>query len=134
MLNLSIIVLAIIGIALSLYAYYLEYKVQMDPGYNAACDINDQASCTKVIKSPYSKTFGIPNSFLGLGYYCAVIGLVLTQQPQLLSYLVVGGLLATAYYAYILFAKIKTICLVCTSTYIVNVLIFLFVFTQCKPF
>src|SRR4029077_16459650 len=115
------------------YAYYLDYKLQANQNYNAACDINDQMSCTKVAKSPYSKTFGIPNALLGLAYYALIIGLVLTNQPQYLGYLVVGGLLATAYYAYLLFFVIKTICLVCTSTYIVNVLLFLFVFTQCKP-
>lgn len=134
MLSIPIIILAVIGIALSLYAYYLDYKTQLNPTYTAACDINDKMSCTKVIRSPYSRTFGIPNSILGLGYYAAVIGLVLTNQPQLLGYLVVGGLLATAYFAYLLYVKIKTICLVCTGTYMVNILLFLFVFTQCKPF
>lgn len=134
MLYIPIITLASIGIAVSLYAYYLTYKIQNQVDYKAACDINDQMSCTKATRSPYSKTFGIPNSVLGLAYYLAIIGFVVTNQPQYLAYLVVGGLLATGYYAYLLFFKVRTICLVCVSTYIVNVLLFLFVFTSCKPF
>ncbi len=126
----AILILAVIGLALSLYAYYLEYKLQDNSNYAAACDLNDRMSCTKVIKSPYSKTFGISNSILGLGYYSAIIGLVLTHQLHLLGYLVIGGLVASGYLAYILYFKIKTICVVCTSIYIVNILLFLFVISH----
>jgi vitamin-K-epoxide reductase (warfarin-sensitive) len=121
----SVIVLAIIGFCLSAYAYYLEYKVLGDPSYKPACDLNDRISCTKPIRSAYGKLLGISNSILGMAFYTAIIGLALTHQPHVVQILTLGGLAGTIVFAYVLYFKIKSLCLVCTSLYIVNILLFM---------
>lgn len=49
-----IAVTSIIGLALSLYSYYLVIALEEDDEYEALCDISEQISCTKVIQSKYA--------------------------------------------------------------------------------
>jgi uncharacterized membrane protein len=38
----------LVGLALSAYALYVEYKSEQNPSYEAMCDINSRVSCSKV--------------------------------------------------------------------------------------
>ncbi len=123
--NIIIILLAFIGFCLSLYAYFVEQRVKKDPTYKPACNISDRISCTKPLVSPYGKLMGFSNSYLGLIYY-PVLGLIsLFGNTLSLVILATGSLLFTLYLAYILFTKIKSLCLICLSIYAVNISIFL---------
>ncbi|XP_072014419.1 vitamin K epoxide reductase complex subunit 1-like protein 1 isoform X1 [Amphiura filiformis] len=46
-------ILCILGILLSLYAYYVETTKEVNPGYQAFCDIGQSISCSKVFTSKY---------------------------------------------------------------------------------
>merc|ERR1712048_4723 len=50
-----------VGLVLSIYTTYVEYKVHENPDYKAACDIDAiQASCTKAFSSDYGRgVFGM---------------------------------------------------------------------------
>ena len=45
--------------------------------------------------------------------------------PPLVFPLAVAGIIASIYLAYELYAFVRSLCLVCTSTYIINIIIFL---------
>ncbi len=116
-------VLASIGFALSFYGYYVEQQVEKNPSYKAACDISDQVSCTKAFKSPYGKLFGISNTLVGMVFYALIFVLAMLGFQQLVKYLAMAGAAAAVLFAYLLYVKVKSYCLVCTLTYVVNLLL-----------
>src|SRR5690349_17192853 len=113
-----IISLAIIGFCLSAYSYFVEKKVQAEPDYKAACDISDKISCTQVAKSPYTKLLFFSNSVIGMVYYVLVALCAALQAHDLLLVLTIAGAIASAVLAYILYVKIKKVCIVCTAVYV----------------
>lgn len=121
----QIIILALIGFCLSLYAYYLEYKVKNDEKFKASCDINDRISCTRPILSPYSHFFYFSNGVLGLIFYTLIALLAFFNLHLPLLILAVGGVICSCVLAYLLYFEIKSFCLVCTSLYVINALILL---------
>ena len=122
---LSIAILAVIGFFISLYAYFLEKRIKADYSYKPICDISEQFSCSKPILSEYGQLIGFSNSLLGIAFYGLIFVLALMQQTTLLLYLSLASLLASAFLAYILYFKIKSVCLICTAIYLINILIFL---------
>lgn len=115
-----VVVLAVIGFVISLYASIVERKLKHDPTYKPACDISDRISCSKVATSPYANLFFISNAVAGMLFYALVMLLAFLEYGQLLMITVVAGVLMSIYLAYILYTKIKSLCLVCTATYIIN--------------
>lgn len=122
-----IIILAIIGFCISLYAYFTESKIKEDPNYRPACDINDRISCSAPLKSEYANIFYFSNATMGMLFYITVGVLAFFNMHRLLLAVSALGLLMTFALAYLLYFKIKSLCIICTSLYMVNILIFLFV-------
>ena len=124
----SIVILSVIGFAISLYAYLLEQKVRADSSYKAVCDLSDTFSCTKPILSEYGELIGFSNSLVGMAFYILIAVLAFFDRTTLLFYLSGTSLLASAFLAYILYFKIKSVCLICNSIYIINIFIFMFLY------
>lgn len=118
-----IILIALIGFAISLYSYYLEQKLKNDENFKASCDINDRISCTRPMLTPYSHFFYFSNSILGMIFYAAVALLAFFGFSKLVLVLAIGGMIASCVLAYLLYFEIKSFCMVCTSLYIVNILL-----------
>jgi uncharacterized membrane protein len=116
-----IVIIALVGVALSLYACIVEQKIKTNPEYKPACNLSDVISCTKPMESPYSKLFFISNTYLGIIYYCAMILLTVMGYNQLAFLLAISGVIMSAIFAYLLYFKIKALCLICTSIYLVNI-------------
>ncbi|HEX2978019.1 MAG TPA: vitamin K epoxide reductase family protein [Candidatus Babeliales bacterium] len=119
------LLLAAIGFFISLYAALTERKVSEDQNYKAACDLTDTISCTKPMKSEYAHLFYISNSFTGMIYYATLAVLAYFHIPLLVMIMAIGGALFSCFLAYLLYFKIKALCLVCTSLYIINFLLLL---------
>lgn len=111
---------AAIGLAISLYGLWVERKKKANVNYKPVCDISDRISCSKTMMSPWGKLFGISNVYLGMVAYVAMMVLAVLNLQQLALYGAVMLVLASLFLAYILFAKIKTVCLICISIYAVN--------------
>ena len=123
--------IAIIGFLLALYSKYVERKFEASRGkYKALCDINKKVSCTKAFSSNYGKTFGISNSVWGMYFYAVVFVLSLLGYLQFIFYLAILSVIGSAYLAYILVTKVKSFCIICTGTYIVNVLLLIFSYVE----
>lgn len=122
---LSVALVSVIGFLICLYGFFLELKVKADQSYKAVCDISDHVSCTKTFLSPWGSLFGISNIQLGLAAYFVMFVVALIGKTCLAFLLATGFMIATIFFAYILFTKVKTFCLICVSTYIVNVILFI---------
>jgi vitamin-K-epoxide reductase (warfarin-sensitive) len=117
----TVIILAVIGLIISIYGITIERKLQQDSQYKAACDISDNISCTRPFLSEYGKMFGISNIWASAMYYVAVIVTALINMPLILLLITSAGAVVSFVFAYILYFKVKSLCLICTSLYIVNI-------------
>lgn len=119
----GVVIAAGAGLIVCLYGAYIEHKVLADHTYKAACDISDQASCTKTFLSPWGKLLGISNIYVGIAFYLVMLALGILGQVHLAFLGAVGACIASAYLAYILYTKVKTFCLLCSSIYLINIIL-----------
>ena len=117
----TVVIIAIVGLVISAYGISVERKLQRDAQYKPACDISDTMSCSRAFLSPYKKMFGISNSWAAALYYCAVMILAMMKMATITLILTSVGVAVSAVFAYILYFKIRSICPICTSLYIVNI-------------
>ncbi|CAH1802308.1 unnamed protein product [Owenia fusiformis] len=128
--------LCILGIILSIYAYYVEFNKERDPMFRAMCDYNGYVSCSKVFTSRWGRGFGLleyvvdkdhwlnqPNSIFGLTFYVFQIMLgenhtVSGSIVQLVFSCIAN--LGSIYLGCILYFILQDFCIICVSTYIVN--------------
>ncbi len=116
-----IMILAGVGFVLSVYGVYVERKIKQDPSYKPACDLSDMVSCSKPILSPYGNMFIVSNALIGSAFYAGVLVLALLGYKTLLLYAACAAVMGSVPLAYILYAKIKSVCLLCTAIYVVNI-------------
>ena len=117
----TVIIIATIGLVISVYGITVERKLQQDAQYKAVCDISDAISCTRPFLSPYGKILGISNIWASALYYCAMIMIAIMNLPMIALILAYAGVAVTIGFAYILYFKIRSLCLICTSLYVVNI-------------
>ena len=118
--NLPILICALIGLAISVYMYFIEQNLKQTPDYKPVCDINDRISCTKSMKSVYNNIFLISNPIACMLYYVVIAILALLHFPMVLLGAAIGGVVITGIFAYFLFFKIVSLCVLCVSMYIIN--------------
>lgn len=126
----SIMFLALLGFCISFYAYMIEKKIKADHTYKASCDISDNFSCSKPILSEYGEIIGISNSLVGMAFYASMTILGFLGRIHFLFYLSIASLVVSAFLAYILYFRIKTVCLICTALYLINVVLFLTIYMR----
>lgn len=114
-------IVAMLGFVISWYTYHVEQYVGKKKGYQPGCDIRDWASCTKAFSSNHSTTFGLSNGVWGLLFYLVIIVLALFGEIQYIFLLSLLSVFVSIYLAYILYSRVKTLCVVCTSIYIINI-------------
>ncbi|HLC60607.1 MAG TPA: vitamin K epoxide reductase family protein [Candidatus Nanoarchaeia archaeon] len=123
-----LIILSIIGFAVSFYIYYS--KKYNKPLY---CPIGE--NCDDVIKSKYGKTFGIENSIPGMGFYFIIViyavGLLSNRnifKEIVIYYSLVGislvSVLFSLYLTYIQKFVLRKWCYYCIISTISSILIF----------
>jgi vitamin-K-epoxide reductase (warfarin-sensitive) len=119
-------ILATIGFFLSLYAFYIKNKYKKDPNYIPLCNLNKNISCTKAFSSSYSNIFYLPNSLYGILFYVLIFLLASLNLFNYIFPLSIISVLISLYLAYLLYFKVKSLCLICTSTYLINLLLLFF--------
>ncbi|KAG5187247.1 vitamin K epoxide reductase [Tribonema minus] len=131
------------GLCLSGYALYVEHQSEVNPSYEAFCDISHEISCSKVFLSEWGRLFSalglvrpgsaldLPNAALGLVYFSLVLMHPLLPlrsyqaSAKAVFYLTLPVMAATALLAYVLLAVLKDVCIVCFSIYVCNALVLL---------
>src|SRR5215218_131829 len=58
--RLALIVFSLLGLAASVAALYVHYKLMTSPGYSSFCDVSATVSCQQVLESQYGRVLGIP--------------------------------------------------------------------------
>lgn len=137
-----ITICGLLGLLATSYAIYVEKMTKYSKQYAAVCDISDRISCTRVLKSPYSRLtgltfnlpkesiFNVPNTYYGILFYLAVC--IYPLYPFTLIPLREILLLCAASFsvilsfilAGILYFKLKNCCVICVVTYFINMAIF----------
>ena len=128
-----VIFFSLIGIGLSLYAFYIETRKSTDPTYRAACDLSESMSCSRVLTSRWARGFGLfgsdsifnlPTSIFALIYYCLSLLFNLSYQSKGIARLRVLFSVLTncgsVYLGYVLYFILKDFCFICFGMYIVN--------------
>lgn len=131
---------SLIGLALSLYAVYVEMKKEADSSFEAVCDISETMSCSKVFLSEQGKIWSFlgiipkgsvldqPNAVYGAAFYVMVMILdsvdpSVKSANSLLMFLSTFGAGLSAYLAKILVYDLQDTCLVCFGSYVCNAVI-----------
>ena len=126
---------ALIGLAVSVAAAFTHYQLLHDPTHRSFCDVNATISCTQVYQSRFSTFRGIPVAIFGAFWFVAA-GLLsiagLTARPTVREnvpgYLFAVSTVALAvvlYLGYASFFLLKTVCLLCLSTYAAVIALFI---------
>jgi uncharacterized membrane protein len=111
--------LIVLGILDTLYLTW-EHFTNITPPCPAHSFFGSFVDCGKVLHSQYATIFGIPLSLFGLGYF---VTLLLT--PKLRKYLVIFGLGFSIYLLGLQIFVLHAICLYCTFSGLLNLLIFI---------
>ncbi len=121
MLLIALYGLTTVGFLLAAYGYYVELQLKKNPHYKPLCNISDKASCTKTFTSSYGKTFDLSNTIIGMYFYAGCLFLLYKGWYEFFFTAVFIAFLASFYYAYLLFFKVKTLCPLCIATYCINI-------------
>jgi uncharacterized membrane protein len=119
-----IVVLAIIGIALSAVSLVNHYKKSP----SEFCDIDETFNCDIVNRSIYSKLFGVPVAGIGLLGYLLLLGLSrVSREKKLFSAaLILGSLVGLGFSLYLTWVEVHilaTYCVLCLGSLACIVLI-----------
>jgi uncharacterized membrane protein len=140
-LRLSIALLSLAGLADALYFTFAYYgrirKARWVPEIFCA---REETSCVTVVRTPYGRVFGVPNSLLGIFYYVllmvwimfvprhlTILGHVL-RPFETLGLLLLGSSLCTVvlgfYLIYALRRILHTHCPLCYAAHAINLILF----------
>ena len=129
------LVCALVGFGVSALAAYVHYRLLFDPTYRSFCDVSSRISCTDVYMSRYSTYRGVPVAIFGALWFAvaallSVGGLRAREsvRESIPGYLFLGSTLALAvilYLGYASFVILKTVCILCLTTYAAVIGLFL---------
>ena len=123
----ALLILSLVGMLSSLYAYYVKRRWQKDKSYNPFCDISKGFSCTKAFSSRYGLIFGLPNSAYGIFFYILLAVTLLINAYLLAFCLILFSVLLSVYLAYVSIVKLRNICPVCLLMYLINFLLLILI-------
>ena len=103
-----LIVLAVVGIAVSSLALREHYRTDASP-----CSINERWDCGIVNHSPYAVFFGIPVAVIGIAGYLLLGILAFQKAYRLMLVAALGGLGFALYLAHIESAVLGVWCIYC---------------------
>jgi len=135
----AILILAAIGLTASSYLTWLHQQIFSGQLNDFSfCGISRTISCEAVSASPYSEWFGVPVAWYGVLAYLlwlslSAIGLVKQEKHAatalgLILITATSGFLIDLYLAYTMAIKIKSLCLLCLLTYVLNLIIVILAF------
>jgi uncharacterized membrane protein/protein-disulfide isomerase len=126
---------ALAGLAFATASAYVHYRLLTDPTFTSPCDVNSTFNCTQAYLSQYGSVGGVPVALFGVSWFALVALIALMSAPSqaggpnpAVGYvfaLATVGLAAVLYLGYVSYALLKTVCLLCTGTYISVIGIFI---------
>ena len=130
-----ILAFGVLGLGASSVSSFVHYKLLTDPSYTSFCDVNPAVSCTEAYLSRFGSVWGIPVALPGVLFFVLVLllgGLAARKTspardtaPNYIFGLSTLGLAAVLYLAWASYFQLHTVCLVCTTTYVAVIGIFI---------
>ena len=130
-----ILAFALLGLGASAWSSYVHYKLLTRPGYTSFCDVNATVSCTQAYLSQYGSLWGIPVALGGVFFFTFVLlmagwggGRTAQARENVPGYIFVASTVALAFVLYLAWAsffKLNTICMLCATTYVAVIAIFI---------
>ena len=131
-----ILALAVLALGASLAALYVHYRMLADPDYTSFCDVSATVSCEALYESAYGTVAGVPVAAGGVIWAGLVLAFALgmggkrpaADSAALTSYvflLSVIGLAVVLYFGYASFIILQKLCLLCMTTYVAVIGIFI---------
>lgn len=121
--------LAFTGVAISLYLAYIKLF-----NTKSFCTFSETLSCDAVNASIYSDIFGIPISFLGIGYFTLVLLLVLFKRSvnsyRFIFFLTIFVLMPSYYLTGVEIFILEAYCILCEISKILMIVILVLSFFQ----
>jgi uncharacterized membrane protein/protein-disulfide isomerase len=119
------LVFALAGLAASIGAGWVHYRLLADPRYASFCDISATVSCTQVYASRFGTFGGIPVALFGVIFFALVLLLLAAARSTRVRVNVPGylfaastvGLAVSLYLGYASLFLLKAVCLLCLATY-----------------
>jgi len=132
----ALVVLSALGLAASLAALYVHYRLITEPGYTSFCDVNETVSCEQVFESAYGTVAGVPVAAGGAIWSALVLMLSAwgmrtpksdeaSRAAGYVFLLATVGLAAVFYFAYASFFVLRQACPLCLTMYVSVIGIFL---------
>lgn len=127
------LILAVLGIAISVYSTMHHLEVKATGQTDAACNINEKFNCDEVALSQYSEIGGIPLGVVGLGYFAGILVLLsialaggksAKDHKHAYVIMVLIGVLVSVVLGGISVGILGTYCLTCMAIYAVCLLQF----------
>ncbi|KAG7483743.1 hypothetical protein MATL_G00041570 [Megalops atlanticus] len=135
------LLVCLLGILLSVYAFHVEREKARDPNYQAMCDVSNSMSCSKVFSSRWGRGFGLlgsifgqdsamnqPNSVYGIFFYVfqLLLGMTVSAMAALILMTTsIASVVGSLYLGYILYFVLKDFCIICVTTYALNFILFI---------
>ncbi len=117
---------AVLGLLFSLQATHHKYRLAKDPEYELRrcnCGGARKDGTKAVLQSSASAVAGIPTSLLGVAIYGVFLGMIYSGQMGIALVLATAGLVASAYLAFVMIARIGALCATCINIAALNVLL-----------
>jgi protein-disulfide isomerase len=120
------IIIAVLGLAVAVYATMHHLQLKELGATDFACNINQTFSCDEVAKSKYSELFGIPLGVWGFSYFASCLFLLISiwkfpksrNEAQIAySYVVPISVLVSIVLGIISLGVLKAVCITCLATY-----------------
>ena len=133
--RLPLMLFALLGLGASLTSTYVHYNLLVDRSFSSFCDVNTTVSCTQAYLSPYGSFLGVPVALGGVFFFAVVLALAAlsgrkTPQagesaPAYIFALSTVGLAFVLYLGYASFFILHTVCILCLTTYVAIIAIFI---------
>ncbi|MBI3887756.1 vitamin K epoxide reductase family protein [Candidatus Microgenomates bacterium] len=111
------------GIWDTVYLTY-EHFANIIPPCPAHSVLGSFVDCGRVLQSSYATILGFPVALIGLGYYIFLL-VILRFKPKLMLLITPMALLASLYFLYLQLFVIKAICIYCTFSGLINLVLFI---------
>lgn len=133
--------LAVTGLASSIYLLLVHYKNYTDPTFSSICAISKAINCDTVAQSTYSILFNVPLALWGVAGFLSYLVLILLSHRKtnrslwaLIFYIGLFSSLSSLYLGYLSAVKIHSYCLFCITCYLCHLLITFYAFIILQRF
>ncbi len=132
---LVVLLLACIGLGISIVTEVVHSRLAANPGYTSFCNISANVNCDVVMGSRHALLAGVSVSLWAIAYYLTLTAVAVTlarassarlREKLALLLVVLGGwgLCFSLYMAAIALGVLHTVCALCAGLYLVNIAMF----------